>query len=204
MTALEAATAAYQKEIRAAASYLASRGIEPDMAKAYRLGVVQEPQPGHDPYVGRLAIPYLSRGGVLTIKFRCLEEHKCKDYGHVKYLCLPNTRPRLYNVNAFFDSTPYIAVTEGEIDAMTLSWYADIPAVACPGVSTWQPHFPRCFNGFSTVYLFADGDQPGQDLMRKVSKELPQSQIIYLPEGEDVNSMYLKEGHDGLRRRAGL
>lgn len=206
-TAMEVATTCYQQMIdKGAASYLGSRGIDRHMAEAYRLGVVREPQPGHDPYVGRLAIPYLSRGGVLTIKFRCMEEHggKCKDHGHVKYLCLPNTKPRLYNVNAFFDSQPYIAVTEGEIDAMTLSWHADVPAVACPGVSTWQPHFPRVFNGFQAVYVYADGDQPGQDLARKIVKEVPQAQIVYLPDGEDVNSMFLKEGGDGLRKRAGL
>lgn len=204
-SSLEAATAIYQGMLdETAAIYLASRGMTQDAVRAYRLGVVREAQPGHDPFVGRLSIPYLTRAGVVTIKFRCMSDHKCKDYGHAKYLCLPNTKPRLYNVNAFFDNVPYIAICEGEIDALTLSWHADIPAVACPGVSTWQPHFPRCFAGYEQVFLYADGDQPGQDLMRKISKELPAGQIVYLPDGEDVNSMFLKEGPEGLRRRAGL
>lgn len=201
---MEVATSTYQAEIRAAATYLGSRGIDPQMAQAYRLGVVQEPQPGHDWFRGRLSIPYVTRGGIVQMKFRCLQDHNCKDHNHQRYMGLTNVKPHLYNVNAFFDTAPYIAITEGEIDAMTLSWHAYIPAVSCPGVSTWQPHFPLCFKGFERVFLYADGDQPGQDLMRKVSKDLPQSQIIYLPNGEDVNSMFLKEGAAGLRKRAGL
>lgn len=201
---LEQATTAYQQTVNLASAYLESRGIEPPAVGAARLGVVAEPQPGHEQMVGRLVIPYLSRAGVVALKFRCMADHECKENGHPKYTGLTGKGPRLYNVNAFFDDSTVIAITEGELDALVLSHYVDIPAVGCPGVSTWQPHFPRCFNGYDQVIVFADGDQPGQDMARKLCKELPQARPVFLPDGLDANSCYLLEGAAAMRKRAGL
>ncbi len=42
--------------------------------------------------------------------------------------------------------------------------------------------------------MFADGDQAGHDFSKSLTRELPNVVTVQMPEGEDVNSMYLKHG----------
>lgn len=203
---LEQATARYEAAVSEVLPYLAQRGIDPTAAAAARLGVVLDPEPGHDEFYGRLSIPYLTRAGVVNLKFRCIEDHDCKQEGHPKYLGLHGGegKPRLYNVNAFFARSSIIGIAEGELDALVLSHYAGLPTVGCPGVSTWQSHFPRCFQGYGLTLIFADGDDPGRQWARMIAKQVNPCRVLTMPEGMDVNDMYLIEGADGLRKRAGL
>lgn len=197
----ETATRAYEQQIDAsAASYLRERGISKETALFYRLGLVREPEPGHEAYVGRIAIPYLSKAGVLSIKFRGIAGED------PKYLGLVGSKPRLFGVEAFFDPSPVIAITEGEFDAMVLWREVGIPAVGVPGVSMWAAgkHFPRCFAGYDQVLVFGDGDSPGLDFSKRVAGDLDQAQIVVCPDGTDVTDLFLREGAVGIRRRAGL
>lgn len=195
----------YAENLHLASSYLAGRGVSEATAVALRLGVVEDPEPGHELVVGRLAIPYLTRSGVVDIKFRCMVHEDCKNEGCVKYLAIPGLEgSRLYNVGAFFEDSPYIALTEGEFDAAVLHYEVGIPAVGCPGVQRWEDHFARCFTGYETVFVFADGDTAGRDFAKRVATELLQTTVVNLPTGEDVNSVFLTEGPEGLRRRSGL
>jgi DNA primase len=194
---LEKATALYEEQLDQALTYLEGRGISEATARAARLGVVGTPAPTHDRYQGRLCIPYVTPAGVIGLKFRAIGE------ADPKYLCLPNSRPSLYNVLSFFTASDTIAVSEGELDALILT-QAGIPAVGCPGVSTWQEHHPRCFTGYDRVLVFADGDTPGHDLAKRISRDLEQAQVIHCPDGMDVTDVYLAEGAYGLRKRAGL
>lgn len=174
-------------------------------AQAARLGVVTDPDPGHELATGRLSIPYVTRAGVVDIKFRCLKHTDCKAEGCVKYLALPNSESHLYNVAAFFVVSDVIAVCEGELDTDVLHYEIGVPAVGCPGVQRWQPHFSRCFSDYGRVIVPADGDEAGKDFVGRVSRELgPSALPIYLPTGHDVNSLYLAEGKDGLLARLGL
>lgn len=195
---LEQATAEYQTHLDLAVSYLENRGIATTTAVSLRLGVCANPMPGHDQYRNRLAIPYLTRNGVVQIKFRTMTDQD------PKYLGLTGTRPHLYNVEALFDADSYIAITEGELDAAVLSSQVGVPAVGCPGVSVWQDHFPRLFAGYDVVYVFADGDEPGREFSQRVRSDLPQAVIIRCPDGMDVSNLYMTEGADALRERMGL
>ena len=47
---------------------------------------------------------------------------------------------------------------------------------------------------FDKVFVFADGDQAGGDFAKSLARELNNVIIVHMPEGEDVNSMYLKSG----------
>lgn len=195
---LTEATTRYAASIDLAAGYLAGRGIEMSTAHSCQLGVVVDPELGHEGMVGRLAIPYLSRAGVRTIRFRAM------DGGDPKYLSLPGVRPHLYNVEALFERSTFIAITEGELDAAVLTHQCGIPAVGCPGVSSWQDHFPRLFDGYDRVLIFADGDTPGREFAKRVSHELDNAIVVNLGDGLDVNDLYVLEGLEGLRKRAGL
>lgn len=107
---------------------------------------------------------------------------------------MPGSQTRLYNVNALLSAGDIIAVTEGEIDAITLNYKCGIPSIGVPGANSWKKHYSRILQDFEKVYIFADGDQAGSEFARKVAQEVQGVTIINLPEGQDVNSLYLTHG----------
>ena len=192
---LAKAVATYKANIHLAEEYLAKRGLSLEDGATAHLGVVAEPLPSHEAYVGRLVIPYITPTGVVDIRFRSM------DNSEPKYMGLPGTSTRLYNVIALQSAGDYIAVCEGEIDAITLHYKCGIPAVGVPGANSWKKHYSRILQDFETVYVFADGDQPGSDFAKNLSKELSSVVTLQMPDGEDVNSMYLSRGYDYLRSK---
>lgn len=137
-----------------------------------------------------LAIPYLRRddGGdwsVVSIRFRCLEDHDHN--GHGKYNTVHGDKPRLYNTLSLLTPNHRMLVTEGEIDALTAQVYG-FDAVAVPGATAWQSHFREPLLGYETVLILADGDEPGMRFAGNVAQSLPNAKIIPCPPGQDVNS----------------
>lgn len=114
---------------------------------------------------------------------------------------MQGTSTRLYNVEAIQQATNYIAVCEGEIDAITLYQKCGIPAVGVPGANSWKPHYSRIVQDFETIYVFADGDQPGSDFGKKLAREVQGVIVVNMPDTEDVNSMFLKYGADYFREK---
>lgn len=185
----------YAKNIDQAGEYLASRGITLDVAHIVRLGLVVEPLPGHEQFINRLAIPYLTPTGVVDIRFRSINGEE------PKYMGMPGTETRLYNVAALQQATDYIAVCEGEIDAITLNYKCGIPSVGVPGANSWKRHYTKLLQDFQTIYVFADGDQPGSDFAKKLAREIQGVVVINMPDGHDVNSMYSLYGHDYFKQK---
>jgi len=206
---LRDATLAYQRAFPGspAEEYLASRGlgfpsIKEEMDK-FMLGYVAEPLPGHEQYQGMLAIPYLrwSREhgwAVVSIRYRCIEDHDHK--GHGKYMTVAGDRPRLYNTLALLRQSPIVAITEGEIDAMTAQ-VCGIPTVGVPGATSWKPYFREPFLGYRDVLILADGDEPGHKFASTVARELPNAKVVPCPPGEDVNSFVIAHGKNALLER---
>jgi DNA primase len=159
------------------------------------LGVVVEPVSGHEKFRGRLSIPYITPAGVVDLRFRSL--------GHEepKYMGLPGARTGMYNVRGLWEAKDTIAVCEGEIDALTLHFKVGVPAVGAPGANSWKPHYTRLLQDYDVIFVFADGDQPGRDFAKNVTKELRGVVSLEMPEGEDVNSMYLKYGAEYFIKR---
>lgn len=208
---LEQATLLYQQSLDSlcgtrARDYLTERGLHPELvARRYRLGYVDEPAPGHEMMKGRLSIPYLTPAGPVDIKFRCIDDHDCKAEKCPKYLGIEGGGGWLYNARAVLAAKDCVVITEGEIDAMSVSAIAGIPAVGYPGTSTWQKskHWPRVFAGLDVVVV-ADGDKPGRDAARLVAKSMEGARIAVMPEGEDSNSFLTQFGPDAFRERVGL
>lgn len=195
----EQAATTYQQDLQgdtSALAYLASRGLDPQAAATFRLGVVRRPLAGHEQYEGRLCIPYVTPAGVVNLRFRCAEAHECE--GHPKYLSTEGAGTNLYNVVDLKRDSPFICVAEGEIDTMSLS-LAGLPAVGVPGVDTWQKHFSRCLEDHDVIYAFGDGDKAGSKFANFLARET-RARPIRVPAGEDCNSIYVKEGPDGLRK----
>ncbi|QUI35720.1 toprim domain-containing protein [Streptomyces alfalfae] len=177
------------------------------VAEKFALGFVGSGRTGHERLEGRLAIPYLRPAGgehaVATLRFRCIEGHDCKVHGGNKYKSLPGDPPRLFNTQALIGPSPYVAICEGEIDAMSLE-AAGIPAVGVPGVGGWRDHFDPAFVGYETVFVIADGDEPGIAFADKLAERLPNAKVILLGDGHDANSFMQAEGPEALRGKLGL
>lgn len=191
---LETSTELYSRSLWRVEDYLESRGLSLEFANGERLGYVEDPIPGQEQFHGRLSIPYITRAGVVNLKFRRLEEG-----GSPKYLNLSGFETNLYHVQSLFTQSEVMCVAEGEIDALSLV-SCGIPCVGVPGVKAWKPYYRRCFDDWPTVFVFCDGDEPGRDFGSFLAREI-KARPIHLPEGEDANSMLVKEGAEWLKSK---
>lgn len=185
--------------------YFLSRGLDEETLDEFWIGTVLEPaDDSHEIFLGRACIPYRTPTGVVNLKFRCMEDHRCKDYGHEKYYSLSGYGTRLYNVLALSQDSSSIAITEGEIDAMSVQSILGMPAVGYPGATQWSgnPHWPLIFEGYSNVWVIADGDKPGRDAAKEVAGTMRNAQVVRCPDGEDANSLLrTEEGQEWLATR---
>ena len=185
---LDKATLKYAESISQAEGYLKSRGIPLEVARLVSLGVVAEPEVGHEAFAGRLSIPYITKTGVVDLRFRSLNPAV-----EPKYMGMTGAETKMYNVLDVERAGDFIGVCEGEIDTLTISRCVGIPCVGVPGANSWKKHYTRLLADFERVFVFADGDQPGTEFARSLARELPVT-IIQLPDGQDVNSMFVQEG----------
>lgn len=199
---LEQATWVYQEAFAGspAEEYLAGRGISAELAATFRLGYVAEPEVGHDDYIGRLAIPYLTPAGPVDIRFRNVGG----DSQGPKYLTRPGATGHLFNVLAFQADTDYIALSEGELDAVVATGLCGLPTVGVPGANAWKPFYHRAFLDYRRVFLLADGDEAGRGWAKRIASEVETATPITMPDGCDVNEFVLAHGPDELRKRCGL
>jgi len=192
------AAAKYAANIFQAEDYLASRGITREAARLARFGVVGEPEIGHETFQGRLCIPYITKSGVVDLRFRSLNPAV-----EPKYMGMTGFETKMYNVLDIDRAGDWIGVCEGELDTITLSACVGIPCIGVPGANSWKKHYTRLLADFERVFVFADGDQPGKEFAASLSRELPVT-IVQMPDGEDVNSCYVKYGSQYIRERMGL
>lgn len=178
--------------------YLRGRGFTEQVARTFRLGYVGDPLLGDEDYRGRLTIPYITPSGVIDIRYRALSD------GGPKYMSRPGSTTHLFNVVDLLEPSDYIAICEGEMDTIVASGLCGIPAVGVPGANNWKDHFPLLFSDFRRVVVLCDGDQAGREFGKRVAKEIDGALVVTMPDGKDVNDVYLSEGQDGVRRRAGL
>jgi len=192
------AAAGYAENIYQAEGYLKSRGIPLEVARLASLGVVAEPETGHEAFKGRLSIPYITKTGVVDLRFRSLNPAV-----EPKYMGMTGAETKMYNVLDVERASDFIGVCEGELDTLTLSACIGIPCVGVPGANSWKKHYTRLLADFERVFVFADGDQPGTEFARSLARELPVT-IIQLPDGHDVNSMFVQEGVDYFNQKMGV
>lgn len=216
---LEQMCATYQGALSVQATgYLHERGLTDQAIASFRLGTVT-PGGEHGMYKGMIAIPYLTTlAGVSGFKFR--QPHKCgSECQHQKYITPYPTR--MFNTPAFdtAERLGYVAICEGEFDAIILTALCGIPAVAVPGVDTWTQHksWPLLFQGFGRVLVFKDNDQdrvvtangkekvrnPGRELAQRILSDVPSAQLVDTEGlGADVTEIFLSFGADTIRELA--
>lgn len=166
-----------------------------ETARLARLGVVAEAEVGHEAYQGRLSIPYITKTGVVDLRFRSLNPAV-----EPKYMGLTGAETKMYNVLDIERAGDYIGVCEGELDALTMSSCVGIPCIGVPGSNSWKKHYTRLLADFERVYVFADGDQSGKEFATSLARELPVT-IVQFPDAEDVNSFYIANGAEAIREK---
>lgn len=195
-TSLDVATTTFQMHLAdggPAASYLSEqRGIDPVWAvERFRLGyVADDTVPGFERFTGRLAIPNICASGhVVGITFRELPPVETER----KYDGPAGVQKRLFHTRALLEGADYVAITEGELDCITLDLLG-VPAVSVPsGADSWdEKRHWRLFEGFSRVIVFRDSDPAGDALPRKVLRSDLPAYVVSPPGGhKDVNAAHV-------------
>ena len=89
-------------------------------------------------------------------------------------------------------------LTEGEIDCITLNQLG-VPAVGVPGAKNWKPHYRLLMEDYDRVVVLCDGDQAGREFGREVAERVDGVELVHLPDGEDVNSLWVNRAEDLLK-----
>jgi 5S rRNA maturation endonuclease (ribonuclease M5) len=196
-SSLEERTSRYQKNLYLAGEYLAGRGITEATAVSARLGVVDEPIQGDSHAEGfRLSIPYLTRAGVVDIRYRCLRQHDCSKANCPKYLGGAGESLRIYGVGNLVSAGTWICVTEGELDSVILTQLG-YPAVGLPGANSWKRHWHRLFEDFSRIIVFGDGDDAGRKFAQRLCEEFPGiAEAVQMDWKKDVTDMFDEKGRE--------
>jgi len=177
------------------------RQLTRETVARFLLGAVVSPETSDEPARGMLAIPYLTPSGPVALRFR---RPPNKDTGP-KYWQPEGTDLTIFNVQALFAGEHVIVITEGEIDCMTVA-QCGIPAVGIPGASAWKDYYQPLFEGYDRVIICADNDDTGAGgkFAAKVARQVPGPEVVLMPEGHDVNSLFCEVGTAGLREYLGV
>jgi DNA primase len=166
----------------------------------------------YDRFRHRVMFPILDRRG-RTIAFggRVLVKEDTP-----KYLNSPETplfhKGRelfgLWQVREAHQKIPRLIVVEGYMDVISLHQFGVPQAVATLGTATTRDHAEILFRQCADVYFCFDGDRAGrQAAWRAVESVLPrmrdgrQAMYLFLPDGEDPDTLIRKEGTEGFEER---
>ena len=101
-----------------------------------------------------------------------------------------------------------IMVVEGYMDVIALAQQGFTNAVATLGTATSEDHVRLIFRSVSSILFCFDGDTAGRAAAwRALEACLTQMQdgrrvrFLFLPEGEDPDSLVRREGSDAFRAR---
>ncbi|KFL36493.1 DNA primase [Arenimonas donghaensis] len=166
----------------------------------------------YDKFRDRVMFPiHDRRGRVIAFGGRVME----KDDGP-KYLNSPETplfhKGRelygLWQVRQAHAKIPRLIVVEGYMDVVALFQFGVNTAVATLGTATTPDHAELLFRNAADVYFCFDGDRAGRGAAWKALESvLPrmrdgrQAFFLFLPEGEDPDSIVRKEGAAGFDAR---
>jgi len=166
----------------------------------------------YDKFRDRVMFPiHDRRGRVIAFGGRVLE----KEDGP-KYLNSPETplfhKGRelygLWQVRQAHSKIPRLVVVEGYMDVVALFQYGVNTAVATLGTATTPDHAELLFRNAADVYFCFDGDRAGRGAAWKALESvLPrmrdgrQAFFLFLPEGEDPDTIVRKEGAAGFDAR---
>ena len=186
---------------------------ERSRAALVRAGLLIEPDDGrpYDRFRDRITFPiHDSRGRVVGFGARII------DHGEPKYLNSPETPVfrkgrELYGLGRARGagrSPARLLVVEGYMDVVALAQSGIDYGVATLGTAATEAHVQRLFRVVNDIVFCFDGDEAGRRAAwRAVESTLPsmksghRTQFLFLPEGEDPDSLVRSEGRLAFERR---
>ncbi len=173
------------------------------------------PRPGSEPWYDRFRDRVMfpirdPRGRVLGFGGRVLGE------GEPKYLNSPETALfhkgqelyGLHEIRLARTSLKRLLIVEGYMDVVRLHQAGIAYAVATLGTATTPEHLKRAFRLVSEVVFAFDGDRAGRAAAwRALQNALPEARegrelrFLFLPEGEDPDSLVGREGSEAFEAR---
>jgi len=166
----------------------------------------------YDKFRDRLMFPIHDRRG-RTIAFggRVIDPEDSPKYLNSPETALFHKGRELYGLwqakqaNAKLDR---LIVVEGYMDVVALAQYGVSQAVATLGTATTPDHAELLFRNAPDVYFCFDGDRAGRSAAWKAlesvlprMKDGRQAFFLFLPDGEDPDSIVRQEGVDGFDAR---
>ncbi|MCV6622697.1 MAG: DNA primase [Cellvibrionaceae bacterium] len=165
----------------------------------------------YDRFRDRIMFPIRdNRGRVIAFGGRVLGDEK------PKYLNSPETdtfhKSRelygLYEARKFNQSLNRLIIVEGYMDVVGLAQYGITYAVATLGTATTAQHLDRLFRMVPEVIFCFDGDAAGRKAAKRaLDTTLPaitdgkQARFLFLPDGEDPDSLVRQEGTEAFEKR---
>jgi DNA primase len=187
---------------------------EQDLKLLEEAGMVihnEERDSRYDRFRNRIMFPIRDqRGRVIAFGGRVLGDDK------PKYLNSPETptfhKSRelygLYEARKHSNNLERLIIVEGYMDVVGLAQYDIHYAVATLGTATTAQHLERLFKMVPEVIFCFDGDNAGREAaIRALKTTLPviedgkEARFLFLPEGEDPDSLVRKEGKSDFTER---
>lgn len=186
---------------------------EPTSKQLLQAGLITQNERGktYDRFRSRVIFPiHDHRGRVVAFGGRILGD------GEPKYLNSPETPVfhkgselyGLYKARGAVRDAGKSIVVEGYMDVLALAQYGVNNAVATLGTATSRTHLQRLFRLAPEVVFCFDGDRAGRDAAWRAletamleMQDGRQVSFLFLPEGDDPDSIVRKEGADAFGER---
>lgn len=175
------------------------------------LTIEKNPQKHYDRFRDRIMFPIRDRRGrVIGFGGRIL------DRGEPKYLNSPETPVfhkgeelyGLYEARQAVKDLQRLIIVEGYMDVVALAQHGIAYAVATLGTATSQQQISKLFRIVPELVFCYDGDAAGKKAAwRALENALPvlrdgvQARFLFLPDGEDPDSLVRKEGQQAFVQR---
>jgi DNA primase len=184
------------------------------MSLLERAGLFSKNDKGHvyDKFRDRLMFPiHDRRGRVIAFGGRVLDADDSPKYLNSPETPLFHKGRELYGLWQARQANPKLdrlIVVEGYMDVVALAQYGVTQAVATLGTATTPDHAELLFRSAPDAYFCFDGDRAGRSAAWKAlesvlprMKDGRQALFLFLPEGEDPDTIVRKEGADGFAAR---
>lgn len=187
----------------------------PDLAelllKSGMLVENEEKQSRYDRFRDRIMFPIRdTRGRVVGFGGRVLNDDK------PKYLNSPETDTfhkgrelyGLFEARQQHGSLDRLLIVEGYMDVVSLAQHGLTWSVATLGTATTEFHLERIFKLVTEVIFCFDGDRAGRQAARRaldtavpVMRDGLMARFLFLPEGEDPDTLIRQEGLEAFQQR---
>lgn len=186
---------------------------ETDKKRLLDVGLIIKKEEGgyYDRFRDRIMFPILDhRGRIIGFGGRVI------DHGEPKYLNSPETPIfqkghelyGLYQALKINRELPRVMIVEGYLDVIALFQHGITYAVATLGTATTANHLQRLFRYTNEIVFCFDGDNAGRTAaLRALHVIFPlmhdnlQVRFLFLPDGEDPDSLVHKEGKEAFEKR---